>query len=67
MASFRSLQVLVNTGIKHAEKEYDGLFGAGMPNDLLNISPAGVNNGIEERGNECVEKNPIVYVLDRQQ
>jgi hypothetical protein len=49
MASLRSLQVLVNTGIKHAEKEYDGLFGAGMPNDFLNISPADVNNGIELR------------------
>jgi hypothetical protein len=49
MASFRSLQVLVNTGIKQAEKEYDGLIGAGMPNDFLNISPADVNNGIELR------------------
>jgi hypothetical protein len=52
MASLRSLQVLANTGIKHAEKEYDGLYGAGMPNDFLNMSPPVVDNGIEERGNE---------------
>jgi hypothetical protein len=45
MASFRSLKVPVNTGIKHAEKEYDGSFGAGTPNDFLYISPADVNNG----------------------
>lgn len=56
MSSYRSLQLLVNTGIKHAEKEYDGLFGAGTLNDFLNISPADVNNSTEERGNEYVEK-----------
>jgi hypothetical protein len=31
------------------QKEYNGLFGAGMPNDFFNISPADVNNGIELR------------------
>jgi len=36
-----------------------------MPNDFLNISPVDVNNGIEERGNEYVEKSPIFYVLGR--
>jgi hypothetical protein len=41
------------------KKEYNGLFCAGMPNDFFNISPADVNNGLEERGNEVRRKRGV--------